>query len=153
MKTIFLILITTIAFTGCINEPQLPALKSNYQLSENIALDLYEEVSISQENIHIAFSKVKDESRCPTTWKCLWEGETEIELTIQKGELTEKIQLKYNGGNCIKCGNSTTALGYNITLEKLTPYPNETFYAKKPLNFEDYKIIISIEHDNSEILS
>ena len=153
MRIILLSFITIVILSACLNEPKLPQLTNDYQLEENIPLDLYKEVSISKENIHLEFSKVRDESRCPKTWQCLWEGEAEIQLTIKKGELTENVRLKYNGGDCIKCGSEAKALGYKIKLEQLTPYPDEKFYAKKPLNFEDYKIIISIAVDDSDIYS
>lgn len=153
MRAIFLSFITAIILSACLNEAQLPPLTNDYSLGESLPLALLEEASISQENIHIVFSKVRDEARCPETWQCLWEGEAEIELTVKKGEFAEKIRLKYNGGDCTKCGNEVKTLGYKIKLEQLTPYPDEAFYAKKPLNFEDYKIIISIAVDNDETYS
>lgn len=153
MRIIFLSFITIATLSACLNEPQLPALTNDYSLDEMVSLALHEEASISQENIYIAFSKVRDEARCPESWQCLWEGETEIELTVKKGELVEKVRLKYKGGDCTTCGNNVTVFGYKIKLEQLTPYPDEKFYAKKPLNFEDYKVIISIMNDDSEIYS
>lgn len=153
MRAIFLSFITILTLSACLNEPQLPPLTNDYSLSDNIPLALLEEASISQENIHIAFAKVKDESRCPKTWQCLWKGEAEIELTIKKGDFTENVRLKYEGGDCTKCGNTATIFGYKITLEQLSPFPDETFYANKPLNFEEYKIIISITNDTVETYS
>ncbi|MFK7947374.1 MAG: hypothetical protein AB8G11_07290 [Saprospiraceae bacterium] len=153
MRAIFLSFITVIILSACLNEPQLPPLTNDYTLGESMPLALLEEASLSHENIHIIFSKVRDEARCPETWQCLWEGEAEVELTLKRGEFTEKIRLKYNGGDCTSCGNEVKALGYKIKLEQLTPYPDEKFYAKKPLNFEDYKIIISIVNDESEMYS
>lgn len=153
MRAIFLSFITIITLSACLNEPQLPPLTNDYTLEESLSLALNKEASISQENIYISFIKVHDEARCPETWQCLWEGEAEVELTIKKGNFIENIRLKYNGGDCTTCGNEMKIFDYKIKLEQLTPYPDETFYAKKPLNFEDYKIIISVVNDDSEIYS
>ncbi|NJN78643.1 MAG: hypothetical protein HC803_10230 [Saprospiraceae bacterium] len=134
-------------FAACLNEPQLPTLANDYEIEKAIPLVLNEKVSVSSDNLHLSFIKVIDESRCPETWKCLWEGEAEIELKIEKGELSEIIRLKYQGGNCTGCGDAVSALGYTFKLEKLSPYPDETFFSTSPMNFENYKIIIRVTRE------
>ncbi len=151
MRAILLSFIISVTLSACLNEPQLPPLTNDYSLNDRIPLSLLEEASISQENIHIAFAEVKEESRCPIAWQCLWEGEAEVELTVKKGDFIEKIRLKYDGGNCTECGNTATAFGYKIKLEQLSPFPDETFYAQKPLDFNTYKIVITVINDNDKI--
>jgi|TARA_B110000285_G_C14973521_1_gene537786 hypothetical protein len=141
-----------IAFYGCLNEPQLPTLSSDYEVNEAIPLEVNEKVSISSDNLHLSFVKVVDESRCPKTWKCLWEGEVEIEIKVEKGEISKFIKLKYQGGKCTECGDAVSILGYKIKLEKLSPHPNDNFYSKKPMNFGDYKIVLEVTKDE-EIFS
>lgn len=151
MKKNLTFLIIFITFWACLNEPQLPALSKDYAVNEAIPLSWNEKISVSNDNLHLSFIKVIDESRCPETWKCLWEGEAEIELKVEKGELSQVIRLKYQGGDCTKCGDSTTVLGYKIKFEKLTPYPEADFYAKKAMNFEDYKIVIRVLKDEETV--
>lgn len=153
MKSFPLYIVAILTFSACLNEPQLPALTDNYLISETIELAVADEISISEENIHIKFLKVRDESRCPEAWKCLWGGEAEIELQFQKGEYSQNVRLKYEGGNCTTCGNDVTVFGYKVKLNELTPYPDEHFYAKRPLNFDDYKVTIEVTNDESEIYS
>jgi hypothetical protein len=141
-RTIFFILFITLS--ACLDEPQLPVLSEDYAINDAIPLDFKEKISISNENLHLSFIKVIDESRCPENWKCLWEGEAEIELKIEKGELSKVIRLKYQGGMCTECSDSTAALGYKIKLENLLPYPEANFYDKKIMNFEDYNVVIRV---------
>jgi hypothetical protein len=140
-----------IIFSACLNEPQLPALSDDYILEEAIPLNFNEKISVSNDNLYLSFIKVVDESRCPESWKCLWKGEAEIELKVEKGELSKVIRLKYEGGKCTNCGNSISILGYKIKLENLSPYPNSDFYDKKLINFEDYKIVIRVAKDNEAL--
>lgn len=148
MKKNLTFLMIFITFWACLNEPQLPALSDDYTLAESIPLDFNEKISISNNNLHLSFIKVVDESRCPENWKCLWEGEAEIELKVEKGELSKVIRLKYKGGKCTNCGDSIAVFGYKFKLENLSPYPNSDFYDKKTMNFEDYKIIIRVMKDD-----
>ena len=94
MKAVFISLFAAIIFLACLNEPQLPPLTNDYLLGDIVPLALHQEASISQENIHIAFSKIRDESRCPETWECLWGGEAEIDLIVKKGEYSETCSFK-----------------------------------------------------------
>jgi hypothetical protein len=145
MKNLLIIAFSVIIFSACLNEPKLAVLENNYQLDNKINLTLNKEISISDENIHLTFTQVKDESRCPETWTCLWEGEATIQLKIQKGETVEIFDLKYKGGDCSNCGEMVNLLGYGIKLVKLLPFPDDEFYKVQPLNFEDYEIIIEIK--------
>jgi hypothetical protein len=148
MKNLFLFAFSIIIFSACLNEPKLAVLENNYQLNDKINLTLDKEISISKENIHLTFVKVKDESRCPETWTCLWEGEATVRLTLQKGEITESFDLKYQGGDCIDCGTSIKLIGYEIKLVDLLPFPDDIFYNKQPLNFDDYEITIEVSNDD-----
>lgn len=147
MKNLLVIAFSIIIFSACLNEPKLATLENNYQLNDKINLTLGKEISISQENIHLTFTKVKDESRCPETWTCLWEGEATVRLSLQKGEIKESFDLKYKGGDCTDCGESIKIMGYDIKLVKLLPFPNAQFYNTQPLNFDDYEIIIEVSND------
>jgi hypothetical protein len=151
MKQTAIYFILFITFSACLNEPQLPILSKDYAINQAISLGFNEKISISKDNLHLSFVKVIDESRCPETWKCLWEGEAEIELKIEKGESSKIIRLKYKGGECTECSDLIFVFGYKIKLENVLPYPNSDFYDKKSMNFEDYEIVIRVTEDDEKI--
>ncbi len=150
--TVTVALIILLLQTACVEEPKLPTLPTNFSIGDAITMGVNTSVSLGDENLHISFLKVKDESRCPETWECMWVGEAVVRLKVCKGELTEYVDLIFKGGECANCGNEIPVFDYRIKLLSLSPYPDAAFYEQKPLNFETYQITIEVRKGNDLFL-
>ena len=140
MKYFFLIVGAVAIWLVSSSEHKLPTLADNYTLKDTILLAFGSTASIEDENIHISFDKVEDESRCPYTWDCAWEGLTNVRFTLKKGDASEMVELTQRGRCDFGCGTHKLALGYQLKLVTLTPYPNADFYKKKPLAYDGYQV-------------
>ncbi|MEH2289988.1 hypothetical protein [Nostoc sp.] len=92
------------------------------------------------ENIEIKFSKVIDDSRCPSDVTCIWQGEVIIGLDIIKnGKQVSTLTLTLIPGDeplPIQFLNK-----YSVRLIEVSPYPN----SKKTIALQDYivKIVVN----------
>ncbi|BBD68440.1 hypothetical protein NIES4072_42470 [Nostoc commune NIES-4072] len=94
---------------------------------------------LPSENLEIKFSKVIEDSRCPTNVTCIWQGQVIIELDIMKnGKQVSTLTLTLIPGRDplpIQFSNK-----YSVTLIAVSPYPSGQAIALK-----DYivKIVVS----------
>lgn len=70
----------------------------------------------------ITFREVSEDSRCPKSVECFWEGQgiVELDITAPEGQTT-RMQLNTNSPDNIR-----TYQQYEIQLIELTPYPQTT---------------------------
>ena len=140
-----LIVATIWIFSG--SDASLPTLTNHYNLKDTIELPFGAIVSIGAENLHLSFDKVEDESRCPTTWDCLWEGVANVRFTLRNNETDQMVELSQKGRCEVSCGNWKSALGYHLQLVDVSPYPNGTHYENisTNANFDNYiaKLVVS----------
>ncbi len=67
----------------------------------------------------ITFNQVRDDSRCPKSVVCVWEGDARIELTVsRKGSPSETAVLSLSSP-----GNEAQAGGLSVRFVALAPYP------------------------------
>ena len=92
------------------------------------------------ENIEIKFSKVIQDSRCPSDVTCIWQGQVIIGVDIIKnGQQVSTLTLT------LIPGRDTLPIQfldkYSVKLIGVSPYPN----SKKPIALKDYiaKIVVS----------
>ena len=66
---------------------------------------------------------VLNDSRCPSTVICVWEGNAEVRFLLTIDSIQTDFVLNTHGGNHF---NSDTVLGgYSIKLLNLSPYPED----------------------------
>ncbi|MCC5631512.1 hypothetical protein LC613_27585 [Nostoc sphaeroides CHAB 2801] len=85
---------------------------------------------LPSENIEIKFSKVIEDSRCPTNVTCIWQGQVIIELDIIKNDLqVSTLMLTLIPGSD---SLPIQFLGkYSVTLREVSPYPKGQAIALK----------------------
>jgi len=67
----------------------------------------------------VTFRQVRDDSRCPTSVVCVWEGDARIELTVSReGSQSETAVLSLSSP-----GNEAQAGGLSVRFVGLAPYP------------------------------
>lgn len=85
---------------------------------------------LPSENIEIKFSKVIQDSRCPTNVTCIWQGQVIIELDIMKnGKQVSTLMLTLiPGRDSLPIQFSDK---YSVTLIAVSPYPSGQTIALK----------------------
>lgn len=97
-------------------------------LGEVVTLRRGESARIAAESLTLAFHAVGIDSRCPTDVNCVWEGNAEIGIEIEKaGHPAARLEL--NTSPCAPCLGKPTGteprrasyLGYDVELHALAP--------------------------------
>ena len=89
------------------------------RLNQEFTLKVGQSARSEDSGLKITFASVKEESRCPKGVTCVWAGNAKILIEISKHEggsttLELNTNMKPKSGRC---------LGYEVSLEKLDPYP------------------------------
>ncbi len=104
---------------------------------EEFQLKIGDTAGMPEESLRIKFLDVISDSRCPRSVQCIWAGEAELALEVEKGGSKDRILLK-------QPGLTPEALqdygGYEIRFS-LEPYPEQP---GKKIAKEDYVLKITI---------
>ena len=74
---------------------------------------------VSGSPTRITFKQVRDDSRCPTSVVCVWEGDARIEVTVSReGSPSETAVLSLSSP-----GNEAQIGGLSVRFVSLAPYP------------------------------
>lgn len=95
---------------------------------------------LPSENIEIKFSKVIQDSRCPSNVTCIWQGQVIIELDIIKnGKQVSTLMLTLIPGSDALPIQFLDK--YTVTLKEVSPYPQ----SEQMIALKDYivKIVVS----------
>ncbi|AUB36260.1 hypothetical protein COO91_02163 [Nostoc flagelliforme CCNUN1] len=95
---------------------------------------------LPSENIEIKFSKVIQDSRCPSNVTCIWQGQVIIELDIIKnGKQVSTLMLTLIPGSDALPIQFLDK--YTVTLKEVSPYPQ----SEQTIALKDYivKIVVS----------
>ncbi len=94
-----------------------------FQLEEPFTLKLGEQKMASEDNAMILhFSRVKEDSRCPSGVNCVWEGEVVTELIL--GKLgADTLDLTFRPGR--EKASVGRSMGYHFRLIEVNPYPTK----------------------------
>ena len=101
------------------------------KLNQEFTLKVGQSASSSDSGLKITFASVKEESRCPKGVTCVWAGNAKILIKISKDD-SEPTTLELNTNIRPK---RASYLGYELSLEKLDPYP-EANEQPKPFAYE-----------------
>ena len=101
------------------------------KLNQEFTLKVGQSASSSDSGLRITFASVKEESRCPKGVTCVWAGNAQILIEVSKDDgASAALQLNTNVNP--KSGRYS---GYELSLEKLDPYPT----ANEQLKPSDYE--------------
>ena len=125
---IFLILIGFLAIT-LVNLGQESFAQSSAPMSIDANLDsefvlqINQSAEIKSEELKITFLNVTSDSRCPADVTCIWQGQADIEISVQKGDQDSTLSLSIGGDSSPE--ESIFDL-YLIQLVDISPYPIST---------------------------
>jgi hypothetical protein len=94
------------------------------------------------EGIKIKITKIED-SRCPKSVTCVWQGSARIYLTVSGMEVSKDLVLDFLADNS-KPANANFELGsqkYFIEIADVLPYPATT----DEIKLKDYKISLTVK--------
>jgi hypothetical protein len=119
---------------SCFYTPTGPAFT---ELGKEFDLQYGRKAVIGNENLHITFKDVLEDSRCPIGYRCFWAGNGAVLLKIEKNKsdiLTDTV-------NTTLEPQSLYYHNYNIILKNLKPYPVAGSLIKK----NDYVVTLLVE--------
>jgi hypothetical protein len=91
------------------------------RLGQEFELKIDQQATIEGEGLAVAFESVLEDSRCPESATCVWEGNARIKTRLSNRDQTgEAIKLNTNTKSGPK---SSSFLNYEIILVALNPYP------------------------------
>jgi hypothetical protein len=95
-------------------DPQISAV-----LDDTFTLRVGQEVTFTGEPLRILFEEVPEDSRCPLQVLCVWAGNAIVRLRVGTATANaQRIEL-----NTTLEPHVISVLGYEISLERLDPYP------------------------------
>ncbi len=132
------------ALAGCQFGHHASADPVEFDLKQDFPLSGGQETVIRGENLHLRFTDVLEDSRCPTEVECFWTGQARIAVSVQPaGHPPTTVDFNTNpapGQNVQKAQVD----GYTISLKSLDPYPRTR---DDPISFEDYEATLSVGKD------
>jgi len=128
----FLILVSFLAITlanfgqesfAQIGTPITIDVTSDVNLDSEFVLQINQSAEIKSEELKITFLNVTSDSRCPADVTCIWQGQADIEISVQKGDQDSTLSLSIGGDSSPE--ESIFDL-YLIQLVDISPYPIST---------------------------
>lgn len=97
-----------------------PAGPRPVKLGTSFELQPGETVAVADLSLRLTFSRVREDSRCPTGAVCVWEGDAVASVTAaMDGREPAELALHTNG----RFASQATYGGSRVTLLGLAPYP------------------------------
>jgi hypothetical protein len=87
--------------------------------------------------LSLEFTTLAEESRCPTTVVCVWEGNARVLITAKQGSATGVLELNSNPRFPVRA----LFADYAIELRRVDPYPA----AHPPAPVQDYTVTLFVE--------
>ncbi len=104
-----------------------------FTLDQPFALRYGQTATMQNGELHVTFTDLLEDSRCPKTVLCAWSGQARILITAGQGD-AQPMQLELKSNTDV--GSSRVAYApYIIELIKLDPYPEDP---SKPFAKESY---------------
>jgi hypothetical protein len=107
-----------------------------------LTVRLGQTVVLTRERLRIKFTSVVGDSRCPTGVTCVWEGDAEILLAVNRANnAASELRLHTNQ----RFTQREQYQGYEIALVRLVPYPK----SGTRQNLRDYVAVVSVKQSIS----
>ncbi|MCL4870576.1 MAG: hypothetical protein KJ063_16560 [Anaerolineae bacterium] len=118
-----------------------PETELTLNLNEPFALSAGKSVVVAGTELRLTFTKVVEDSRCPTEVTCVWAGQAVIEIMVQMGESAPQSITFSTNPISTELHDTIELSGYTIHLQSLDPYPQSS---DTPIPFEDYQAILVV---------
>ena len=89
-------------------------------------------------DLRVSFTQVTEDSRCPASVVCAWQGNAAIRLDITTGRGTQSATLNTAGGSVFP--REASVAGYTFTLMELDPQRQTT----DPIPVQQYRATIRV---------
>lgn len=133
-----------LALTGCQFSHHAEAGPLEFDLKQDFPLSGGQEAVIRGADLHLRFTDVLEDSRCPTEVECFWTGQARVAVSVQPaGHSPTTVEFNTNPapGQTVRAAQVD---GYTISLKSLDPYPKTP---DDPISFEDYVATLSVGKD------
>jgi hypothetical protein len=154
MKIIWVILLSTLAVSGCHAGPENPeagAIKlepisaSSANKIDGAVKIRFDEL-ITHLDLELHLLEIND-SRCPTGVQCFWAGEATVilEATDTKVEGNKPVELKLT----LQAGKkpvTASAFGYELELLSVNPYPKHNVTPERSYSVAEIKIYEAVQN-------
>jgi uncharacterized Zn finger protein len=107
------------------------------ELDSEFVIEVNQSAEIKSEDITVTFLNVTADSRCPADVMCVWMGQADIELSVQKGDEESALSLTIGGDTSPE---ESIFDMYLIQLIELAPYP----YSTKVIQPDEYTATLKI---------
>jgi hypothetical protein len=148
MNTIWMILLSTLAATGCYGSPassdpgasEITSASASSAVKTNGMVKIRFDETVTYGDLELRWLEIND-SRCPTGVNCFWAGEVTVILeakhTLAEGNKPDEIQLTLQSR-----GEPATASvsGYELELLKVDPYPKDKVTPERSYYVAEIKI-------------
>jgi len=112
-----------------------------FELDQPFQVSGGQEAHNSAEQLHLTFTDVLEDSRCPTQVECFWTGQARIAISVQpEGSDATRVEFNTNPapGQTVK---EATVGRHRIELVALDPYPQTP---DDPIEFDDYQATLVV---------
>ncbi len=109
------------------------------EIGEDYEINFQESATFDNGNLEISFVEVVEDSRCPSTIDCVWEGRAWVRMNITEIDIVGSIDLITE--NSINRDSMLTAEfgDFLIELKEVKPYPEGVISS-----FDNYSVVINI---------
>lgn len=123
MRRLLAVAALTVALVGCQVSRQAQADPVEYPLGVEFPLSGGQEAEVTGENLHVRFTDVLEDSRCPTEVECFWTGQARVAVAVEPaGRASTTVEFNTNPAPGQNVQTADVA-GYTVTLKSLDPYP------------------------------
>ncbi len=124
------------ALMGCQVSREAAADPVDFTLGKEFTLGGGQEAASSADNLHVRFTEVLEDSRCPTAVECFWTGQARIAVEVQPGgqpSTTAEFNTNPAPG---QTAQTARVDDYTISLKSLEPCPRTP---DAPIAVGDYR--------------
>jgi len=116
--TKLLVLLPTLTLTACGSDEGEPdAMAAAVPLAQEFVVGFGETIRVA--GLSLEFTTLAEESRCPASAICVWEGNARVLVTATRGRVTTVLELNSNSRFPVRA----VFEGYVIELRSVDPYP------------------------------
>ena len=133
--TKLLVLLPAVMLTACGSDEGGPeAMAATAPPAQEYVVGFGETIRIS--GLSLEFTTLAEESRCPTSVTCVWEGNARVLVTATRGSATGILELNSNPRFPVRA----VFEGYLIELRSVEPYPA----TPAPPRAQDYTVTLLV---------
>lgn len=114
------LLLASLLASACGTAPVQPG-PPTAKLDAEFELRLGQAVRVGPEALHVGFTAVVSDSRCPVDVQCIQAGEAVLGLGVGRPNEAVRVELRTPGR-----GSSAEVLGHRVSAVRLSPLPRST---------------------------